>query len=206
MQKFKGTVTVLAAVLVWAGVASAQPEFTPEQTQAMIVELAKSNALSLQENVVMVNAGLQWKVGDKASYQIDGGFIKGTTDSVVRSDEGNAFWVQQDTNLGFMGKQKIEILFNKADGQILKFLVNGQEQEVPSGGDFEVIEMKEDRIKVKAGEFDCIYIKLTDKKENKAQEAWINPKAVPMSGMIKSLSETQFGPISQELTSFSFAN
>lgn len=180
---------------------------TPVSDEAAVVETV--NHVIYQSHIEALadaNAaqGLNWHVGDRASYKLDGGFIKGTIESFVREDTGSGFWMQQDANLGLFGKQKVEILFNKADGQIQKLLVNGKEQSVPTAGDVEVIEMKEDHIRVAAGEFDCIYVKIKDKKEGQVQEAWINPGAVPMSGVIKSMSDTQLGKLTQELTSFSF--
>lgn len=149
--------------------------------------------------------GLNWKVGDKASYKMSGGFINGTAENVVREETNNGFWMVQDMNLGAIGKQKIEILFNKNTGAVEKVLVNGKEEKLPAQGDVEIIETKEARIKVIAGEFDAIYAKVRTKSDNRTQEAWLNPQAVPMSGMLKVIAETQFGKITQELTSFKFA-
>ena len=179
----------------------------PVSDETMVVEIVNQTIYQAHiEALADANAaqGLNWHVGDRASYKLDGGFIKGTIQSFVREDTGSGFWMQQDADLGLFGKQKVEILFNKADGQIQKLLVNGKEQSAPAAGDVEVIEMKEDHIRVTAGEFDCIYVKIKDKKEGQVQEAWINPGAVPMSGVIKSMSDTQLGKLTQELTSFSF--
>jgi hypothetical protein len=133
---------------------------------------------------------------------MSGGFINGTIAAFVRQDTGSGFWVQQDADLGFMGKQKIEILYNKNTGAVEKILANGKEQEIPSQNDVEIIEMKESHIRVAAGEFDAIYVKIKDKKNNQEQEAWINPREIPISGMLKSIANSQFGKITQELTSF----
>lgn len=148
-------------------------------------------------------AGLNWKVGDTASYKISvGGFINGTSVSQVREDVGDGFWMQQDMDLGFAGKQKIEILFNKADGAIRKLPVNGKEETPPDSSEMEVVEMKESSVQVPAGSFQCIYVKLRNKKSNEMQEAWVNPRDIPMSGVIKSLGNSQLGKVTQELTSF----
>jgi hypothetical protein len=114
--------------------------------------------------------------------------------------------MQQDMDLGFAGKQKIEVQFEKATGKILKMLANGQEQQIPDQGDVEVVEMREDNVTVPAGSFPCIYAKIKSKKDNSIQEAWINPQVVPMSGMLKALADSQFGKVTQEATKFSFAN
>jgi hypothetical protein len=59
---------------------------------------------------------------------------------------------------------------------------------------------------VPAGSFKCIYAKIRNKKSGEVQEAWINPQEIPMMGIIKAAGESQFGPVSQELTSYSRAN
>lgn len=145
--------------------------------------------------------GLDWKVGDRADYSIDMGFIKGTMNSSVRSIGADGIWMDQNMDLGFAGKQKVETLIDQNTGAIKKMLVNGQEQQVPEP-DIEVVEVKEDRITVPAGTFDCIHARLRDKKENKETNAWVNPQLVPMSGLLKQIAPTQFGNVTVALTSF----
>lgn len=148
-------------------------------------------------------AGLNWKVGDTNNYDMDmGGFIKGKTSMTVAQDTGDALWVHQNMDMGFAGKHKAEILLAKADGKILKFILDGKEQAPPEAGDLEVVEMKESEVQVPAGSFKCIYAKLRDKKDGKEQEAWLNPQEVPMSGMLKSVGDSQLGKVKQELTSY----
>lgn len=184
-----------AALFVAASTVPAQADVS--------IDFAKLQAATMAEASTL---GLKWKVGDKATYSMNiGGFIKGTAVNFVREDNGTELWMQQDMDLGFMGKQKVEVLFDKATGQIKKLLANGQEQQIPSASDQEVVEMKEDKIRVTAGEFDCIYAKIKNTKDGSIQEAWINPQAVPMSGMLKALADSQFGKVTQELTSFQFA-
>lgn len=151
--------------------------------------------------------GLQWKVGDKAVYSVNiGGFINGTSNNFVRDVSATEIWMVQDMDLGFMGKQKMEILFDAATGQIKKILANGQEQQIPAAGDQEIVEMKEDSVTVAAGTFQCIYAKIKSKKDGSVQEAWINPQAIPMSGLLKALADSQFGKVTQALTSFEFGH
>lgn len=193
MSKFMG---LLAAALVAVGFAApARAEFVVD-AQALQQAFTTEAALS----------GLNWKVGDKASYKISiGGFINGTSENFVREDTGTSLWMVQDMNMGMMGKQKVEILINKTNGQIEKLLVNGKEQQAPAAGDVEIVDMKESHIRVAAGEFDCVYVKVKDKQSGQVQEAWMNPQAVPMSGTLKSLGQSQLGQVTQELTSFQFA-
>lgn len=149
--------------------------------------------------------GLKWKVGDIADYGIDiGGFIKGTIHSFVREDNGTEIWVQQDAVI--MGNnQKIEILFDKATGQVKKMLADGKEQTLPDASNMEIIDKKEDQVTVPAGTFKALYVKIKDKTDGKIQEAWINPQEVPINGMVKALADSQFGKVTQELTAKTFA-
>ncbi len=175
-------------------------------SQAQASTLVDAQTLQVQTMAQAQLTGLNWTVGDQADYKISiGGFINGTAHSFVSKDEGASIWMQQDMDLGFAGKQKIEVQFEKATGKILKMLANGQEQQVPDQGDVEVVEMKEDNVTVPAGSFPCIYAKIKSKKDGSIQEAWINPQVVPMSGMLKALADSQFGKVTQEATKFSFA-
>ena len=152
-------------------------------------------------------AGLKWKVGDKASYTVDiGGFIKGTSENYVRDVSATDIWMVQDMDLGFAGKQKIEIDIDAGSGQIKKILANGQEQQIPSAADQEIVEMKQDHITVAAGAFDCIYAKIKSKKDGSIQEAWINPQQIPMEGLLKMLGNSQFGAVTEELQKFEFGH
>lgn len=145
--------------------------------------------------------GLDWKVGDTASYSVDMGFIKGSMISSVRSIGADGIWMDQNVDLGFAGKQKMETLIDPNTGAVKKMLVNGKEQ-APPKQDIEVIEMKEDRITVPAGTFDCIHARLKDKESNKEINAWINPQVIPMSGMIKQVAPSDLGNVTIVLKSY----
>ncbi len=150
--------------------------------------------------------GLKWKVGDQADYKIAiGGFINGTSHTFVSKDEGAMIWEEEDMNLGMGQAQKVEIQFEKATGQVKKILANGQDQALPDSSKMKVIDMHEDNVTVVAGTFKCIYVKIHDSGTNQDQEAWINPQQIPLSGVLKVNGQSQFGPVTQELTKFSFA-
>ncbi len=188
--------SMLAAI---AGLVIALASSQAAQAQINIDELQL--ALSVQAST---RAGLNWKVGDRASYNLDmGGFIKGKSENSVREETATGFWMVQDVDL-MIQKQKIEALVNKTNGQIEKLLVNGQEQSLPKK-DTEIVEMKESSITVAAGSFECIYAKIRDKSDGKITEAWVNPKVVPMAGMLKAVADSQFGKVVQEVTSMQFA-
>lgn len=186
----------------FAMVAAAMVAFSASAQASSFDAVAFQNATMLEAQLTQ---GLNWKVGDKASYALDiGGFIKGTSDNSVTQDTGTSIWMTQDMNL-MIQKQKVEVLLNKSTGQIEKMLVDGKEQTPPKAGEQEILEMKEDKVTVPAGSFDCVYAKIKDKESGNITEAWLNPQAIPMSGMLKALADSQFGKVKQELTSFSFA-
>ncbi|MCB0421766.1 MAG: hypothetical protein KDD61_12270 [Bdellovibrionales bacterium] len=146
--------------------------------------------------------GLDWKIGEAIDYSLDMGFIQGKMRMEVKTENNEGFWVHQDVDLGFMGQQKIEILFSKVDGRVLKIIANGQEQQLPDPNNMEIVEMKESNVTVPAGTFDCIYARIRDKQQNQESEAWINPSIVPISGMIKTIAPSQFGKITIVMTGF----
>lgn len=186
-------------------IAAALVAVVASQSQASIgIDAAQLQVQTMVE--AQLTQGLNWKVGDNADYSVDiGGFIKGSSHNFVREDNGTELWMVQDMDMGFMGKQKIEVLFDKATGQIKKMLANGQEQQIPDNKNVEIEEMKEDRIKVAAGEFDAIYARIKNKEDGSIQEAWINPQSIPMSGLLKALADSQFGKVTQELQKFQHA-
>jgi hypothetical protein len=195
MTKFFG---LLAAALVAVAISAPASAMTSELNSKII---ALQNATMLEAQLL----GLDWHVGDAANYKLSiGGFINGTSNNIVREDTGTGFWMVEDMDLQIQ-KQKAEILINKSTGQIEKLLVNGKEQSIPKS-DQKVLEMHEDHVTIAAGSFDCIYAKIQDNSNQQITEAWINPKIVPMTGVLKSVSDSQFGKVNQEATSFSFAS
>ncbi len=195
---------LVLAVSVAPATASAECQMAEKATElAVVLSQPVMQAAVIQSQVSATM--LKWKVGDKADYKMAGGFINGTVKSFVREDNGTEIWVQQDMDMGFLGKQKVEILFDKATGQVKKLLANGQEQQLPSTSNIEVVETKEDRVTVPAGTFDAIYAKIKDRDNGQIQEAWVNPQEVPITGMVKAIADSQLGKINQELTAKSFA-
>ena len=148
------------------------------------------------------NAGPNFKVGDSASYNLNAGFIKGSMKMTVTKVDAAEVVIHQDLDMGFLGKQNCDATIDLTNGSYKKLVCNGQDQQIPSQGDMELVEMKEDKITVPAGTFTCVYIKALDKKNNQNIEQWANPKQIPVSGMIKSISPSQLEPVTVELTSF----
>jgi hypothetical protein len=154
----------------------------------------------LQESVVAT--GLDWKVGQENNYKLNmGGFLNGTMKMYVREVIADGIWMVQDIDLSIQ-KQKVEVLIDPNNGQIKKMIVNGKEQQPPKT-DFELVEQKEDRVTVPAGTFDAIYLKIKDNANNgQISEQWVNPRDIPLSGMAKSVANSQLGKVTVELTSF----
>lgn len=165
--------------------------------------IVETMALQLSQTAMgeVHTQGLDWKVGDQNAYNIDMGFIKGTMIMLVRENGADGIWMDQNMDLGFAGKQNAQILLDKNTGEIKKMLVNGKEQQVPKQN-VEVVEIKEDKITVPAGTFECVHARLKDKDKNEESNAWINPQQIPLSGMLKTVQPGQFGEVTVVLTSF----
>jgi hypothetical protein len=170
-----------------------------------------ANASTLNKLVADVNSAIfhsseergvfDWKVGDQATYNLQmGGFIKGSMVMAVKSVTADTLVLTQDLDLGFMGKQACEITLNPNTGETKSFVCNGQAQDPNAGGDIELIEQKEDTVKVPAGTFVCVYIKA--KQGQNIIQQWVNPKQVPVMGLVKTLAPSQMGEVNVELVSF----
>ncbi|MDG0814881.1 DUF3108 domain-containing protein [Bdellovibrio svalbardensis] len=160
----------------------------------------------VQANVIMEaqTMGLDWKVGDTSNYDLNiGGFIKGSMVMSVDSIGADGIWMNQDADLGFAGKQKIQTLIDANTGEIKKVIANGQEQQVPKQ-DLEIIDTKEEKITVPAGTFDSIHVTARDKASSDKGEinVWLNPQVVPVGGTLKQTAPTQFGTMTLTLKSF----
>lgn len=163
-------------------------------------EMTMEVTRSVVEQTIGLGSG--WTVGDTADYSLNGGFIKGTMKIFVREEVSEGMWIQQDMDLGFMGKQKIEILY-APNGTVLAMLVNGEKQTPPDPADQEIIEMKDANVTVPKGTFDCTYVKIKDVKSGNITEAWIDlTREVPVTGMIKTMAPSQIGTITVELTGY----
>ena len=185
---------ILAATLLVATSAQAL------NTNSVSTFLVKAQVASIQENVVAF--GPNWKVGDENNYKLNmGGFLNGTMKMYVREIGADGIWLVQDVDM-MIQKQKIEMLLDANTGEVKKVLVDGREEQLPES-DLEVIEQKEANITVPAGTFASIYLKIKDNANNgQISEMWVNPRDIPISGMLKSIQDSQLGKVTIELTSF----
>ena len=146
---------------------------------------------------------LVWKVGDVSEFNVSAGtFGSGKMTKTVTQDTGTAFWVLE--NMSMPGHQeKLEKLYNKADGQIIKFIRNGTEQN-PADSKIDVESQNDDKVTVPAGTFNTLHI--VGKTKNTSRiELWSNPDATVIDGTIKLIMKSSFYTITSELTGFKHA-
>lgn len=162
------------------------------------------NAESLQRKFVTeakIFGILNWKVGETTDHSLKGGFIQGDMHTLVREEITEGFWLQEDINA--MGQKiKAEVLVDKNTGEILQLIVNGEKQETPAKPDVEVIETKNEEIRVPKGTFQCLYVKLKDRNSGDVSQLWLNNEIIPITGMAKTIQPSQFGEMTLELTNF----
>lgn len=183
---------VIAAALVLSTAAQA--------SNSVVGFLFDKQISTIQQNIKTF--GPDWKVGDTCDYKLNmGGFLNGTMKMYVREIGDEGMWIVQDVDM-MIQKQTVEMLLDTATGEVKKVLVDGREQSLPES-DPEIIEQKEANITVPAGTFPAIYLKLKDNAQNGAiSEMWVNPRDIPISGMLKSIQDSQLGKVTIELVSF----
>lgn len=111
----------------------------------------------LASNPGFASGPIDWKVGDTANYAISIGSLSkvGTMLKSVTKDNGDTLWTREDYNE--MGQRQVfDRLFNKADGKLLKLILNGKEQKLDDGHP-QVISSEETELTVPAGHFKCVH-------------------------------------------------
>lgn len=171
---------------------------------------AQAQAINFETLVTDINKGMlssdargmfDFKVGDTASYQIKMGFLPGTMVMTVTDVQPSEVTLNQTVNL--MGHaQECITKMDPNTGENKGTVCNGQQQDAGDPNDIEILEQKEDTVKVPAGTFTCLYIKAKQKSTGNIIEQWINPSDVPVLGMVKSTMPSQMGKVVVELSSF----
>ncbi len=169
------------------------------EDMSLIAEISQKSINLVQQKAI--TQGLNWKQGDENNYSVDMGFIKGSMVMLVKSITAEGIWMDQNIDLGFAGKQQVQILLDQNTGEVKKMIVNGKEQAAPKNN-VEVVEVKDDKITVPAGTFECLHATLQDKDNKEQFNIWVNPQAIPLSGMLKTIQPSQFGEVTILLTSF----
>jgi len=186
---FKSLLVVLGLAVSFGAQANPVEALAYDLNQSMMTE-------------TLAQGPFDFKVGDTASYKLNiGGFLNGTMVMTVKAVSTDEVTITQVMDM--MGqKQNCEQVMNPNTGEIKKFQCNGQDQDTGSADDIELVETKEDTVKVPAGTFVCMYIKAKQKSSGDFIEQWINPKEVPVVGLVKTIAPSQLGKVTVELTSF----
>jgi hypothetical protein len=194
----KNLISLMAVLLV---ASAAVPASAATVTAQQMNQIAVQTALASIHPADLIN----WKVGDTNTYSVTIGSF-GALGSMVNSvtkDEGTAIWLHEELNL-MVQKQTVDTLINKADGKVLKILVNGQEQQIPDN-DIEIISQDYTEITVKAGTFKVIHVVAKSSQVDHI-EIWANPRDIPIDGAAKESMSMQFGDMVMELQSFTRGN
>jgi len=180
----------------FAGKVNAEP--TVEQVSDALRVLAVVDTVQSAQNMI------NWQVGDFQDLDVKMIFGGGSSHKEVTKEETaqNAIWLKN--NISLMGQNQVsEALISRADGKVLKLIVNGQEQQL---GDeqIEIIDQKETNITVPAGTFDCMYVKakITARGQTQEIQMWANPIDVNIDGQLKATIASSFGDITMELKQF----
>ena len=180
----------------FAGKVNAEP--TVEQVSDALRVLAVVDTVQSAQNMI------NWQVGDFQDLDVKMIFGGGSSHKEVTKEETaqNAIWLKN--NISLMGQNQVsEALISRADGKVLKLIVNGQEQQL---GDeqIEIIDQKETNITVPAGTFDCMYVKakITARGQTQEIQMWANPIDVNIDGQLKAIIASSFGDITMELKQF----
>lgn len=162
----------------------------------------KIDLVAIQTTITRNLSGvIDWKVGQSLDNKITLMGMEGTMKVVVASETDKGYWLNQDMSI--MGQAMTsKALISKEDGTILELEVNGQKQTPPEPPEMEIQEMKNVDVTVPAGKFACTYAKLKDLKTEEITEAWLNPKEIPINGMLKMVTTKQGMEITSELVKF----
>jgi hypothetical protein len=174
------------------------------------LKLSKVQAISIFKSIVVNSpaaALFDWKVGDTLNFTMH---IKPAPMPIAEKIYLASITPEGMTLVQEMSyktiKQTIEMLMDRDTGQIKQIKINGKIQKLPetgSGSGTKIITEEEVRgFKVAAGTFDAIHLVTEDSQGNQT-EAWMNPRDIPLSGLLKSSSiQGNLFTIESELTSF----
>ncbi len=169
-------------------------------SEAQALTNAVTHAVVKQMTSETIMSGI-FTVGDSADYNVNMGFISGTSHMFVKQQVSQGYWVETDMNLSMLGKQTIDVLYSPI-GKILKLLVNGKPQTPPNPGSEKVVAMHKSTVTVPKGTFVCMYIKLHDSSQNTDSQIWIN-RSVPVGGMVQEIAPSgMLGNVTLQLTNF----
>jgi hypothetical protein len=162
------------------------------------------NVLTLLDTVQSAQNLINWQVGDFQDHNVKMLFGAGTSHKEATSEDRaqNAIWLK--TTIALMGQNQVsEALISRADGKVLKLIVNGEEQ-AAGEQEVEIIEQAETTITVPAGTYDCMYVKAKITADGKVTDVqlWVNPIDINLDGSLKMVIGSMFGDITMELKQF----
>lgn len=173
--------------------------FLPEQSRA---EETLSAAFVLDQLSIGPVDPSTWTVGDIATYKVSAGMLgSGSMTKEVVKDEGAAIWLKQIMKSSGHN-ETIEKLYRKADGEVLRVIRNGSEQD-PASTRLSIIKQAETTVTVPAGNFQVLYV--SGKTGSGQVELWLNPAAIGVDGTAKSIIKGGFYTITSELQSSTHA-
>jgi len=157
---------------------------------------------------------ITWNVGDYTTYTLNLGFLgSGSVKKSVVKDEETSLWLKVEAKIPF-GDQNIDIQIRKADGKVLKMIINGKEQ--PNLGDhkIKIIEKRPEEVKVPAWDqpFKTIFVKVKDETDDAEVDTWINPNTLPnqpktpLEGSVKMIIKKGFLTSTMELSEYGFSS
>jgi hypothetical protein len=163
-----------------------------------------NDILTTTQQMVMADANtlVEFKVGDMTSYKLKVAVINGTIKMTCTAVNGAEVTLRQEADLGFAGKQDCTIVMDTSTGETKSMVCNGQNQQPGEPAEYEVLEMKEDNVRVPAGTFVAVYIKARNKTKNEVIQQWASPRQIPLGGMVKAITPSQMGEVVLELTAF----
>jgi hypothetical protein len=170
---------------------------------------AEVTTLSTQDIIAMSSVAplnlINWKVGDKMSYQVSMGFLGafGAMTKEVTKEEGDTIWLHQVIDLKFQ-KQTVDVQMSRVDGHIIKMIQDGREMQIPNDK-LEVISQDYGDVTVPAGTFAAVHIVAKTQSVSKI-EIWANPAETVLDGALKQIMATQIGELTMECTSFAHGN
>lgn len=165
-------------------------------TEMMASDLINSVQLEMRT----MNA-INWRVGERANYKLSAAMgDMGEMNKSVDREEGNAVWVVSEVT--GPQRQRVEMKMDRATGQILEYIENGQHKTPPSQN-LDIVSQDEQRVTVPAGTFDTIHIVAnTDNPQVRQIEIWANPRDTVMEGTVQAKLTTTFMPIMMKLVRF----
>ena len=196
MRKLQGLV---CSLILLTGISSLSAEVIPGNVTTAIHTMTMSAVTNLD-----------WKVGDTLNFDLRIKPIPVVAAAVLKVTQIDKDGITLVEEISYKTlKQTIETVLDPNTGQVKSTKINGKPvaMPAPSGGSgSKIIKEEEAHIKVKAGEFDCIHIVMESQaagqEEPTQTEIWMNPAAIPISGMLKTSSVVSYFTIEMELASF----